>query len=180
MRLLKKEHIDNFNIQNYVYDEANFSKDDFCFNYIYLKSLNDNSMNSKNVFLGNEDAYGQILYKKIFYLFRVKKTNCLKPIYNPTFNKEKYSAQEAENLYNNYFINNSLRNQENRLSFTKFKLFLKILRNQFTDFIFQKSFYPKSLAAAKITERGWRVDLINTVINSLIEFLNSNVSILEA
>jgi hypothetical protein len=178
LRLLKKSHIDNFNLQNYLYDENNFSKDDFCFNYVYLKHLKDKSLNNGNVFINDNYSMGEEKLKKIFYLKQQKNLRNFKPLSRVNFKKSKYSLQEAEDLFNLFYLNSSQRNKKNQMSFTKFKLFLKILRDQFTSFIFQKLLFPKNLTNLKISSKNWRLDLLNTVINSIIEFLNSNVAII--
>lgn len=178
LRLLKKTHIEDFNLQNYLYDEKKFSSDDFCFNYIYMKHLRDKSLNNGNIFINDLKAYGKVLLKKIFYKKSVKKVRNFKPLARVSFKKEKYSPQEAEDLYNDFYLNSPHRNKKNKMSFTKFKLFLKILKDQFINFIFLGMLYPTSLSSSKIASRNWRLDILKTVINSIIEFLNSNVAIL--
>jgi hypothetical protein len=178
LRLLKKTHVEDFNLQNYLYDENNFASDDFCFNYIYMKHLKDKSLNNGNIFINDKKAYGEVLLKKIFYKKSVKKVRNFKPLAKVSFKKEKYSPQEAEDLYNDFYLNSPHRNKKNKMSFTKFKLFLKILKDQFINFIFLGMLYPTSLSSSKIASRNWRLDILKTAINSIIEFLNSNVAIL--
>jgi hypothetical protein len=179
LRLLKKTHIEDFNIQNYLYDENNFASDDFCFNYIYMKHLKDRSLNNGNVFINDINAYGKVLLKKIFYKKTVKKVRNFKPLARVSFKKEKYSPQEAEDLFNDFYLNSPNRNKKNTMSFTKFKLFLRIIKDQFIKFIFMEMLYPANLGNCKIAAKNWRLDILKTVINSTIEFLNSNVAILK-
>lgn len=178
LRLLKKTHIEDFNLQNYIYDENNFSGDDYCFNYIYLKHLKDRSLNNGNIFINEKSALGETKLKKIFYLKGVKKIRNFKPLSKVSFKKEKYSPQEAEDLFNDFFLNSVHRNKKNRMSYAKFKLFLKMLRDQFNNFLFLKMIYPSNLSTTKIAAKNWRIDILKTVMNSIIEFLNSNVAIL--
>lgn len=178
--LLKKFHVENFNIQNYLYDENDFGGDDFCFNYFYLKHLKDESLNTRNIVFLNKGskAYGEVAQQKILYLKLVKKITDFKQVAKVSFRKGKYSPQEAEDLFNYFYLNSPRRNKKNKMSFTKFKLFLKILRDQFTNFIFQKMLFPKILKNTSISKKNWRLDIAKTIINSTIEFLNSNVAIL--
>ena len=178
LRLLKKTHVEDFNLQNYLYDEGNFASDDFCFNYIYMKHLRDRSLNNGNIFINDPRAYGEVLLRKIFYKKQCRKVRNFKPLARVSFKKEKYSPQEAEDLYNDYYLNSPHRNKKNKMSFTKFKLFLKIIKDQFVNFIFMKMLYPANLSSSKIAAKNWRLDILKTVINSTIEFLNSNVAIL--
>ena len=115
---------------------------------------------------------------KIFYEKSCKNEKNFKTLSRSGFKSGRYSAQEAEDLYNDFFLNSPHRNKRNKMNFRRFKLFLKIMKDQFVNLIFMKILNPTSLGSSGISAKNWRIDILRTIVNSTVEFLNSNVALL--
>jgi hypothetical protein len=90
------------------------------------------------------------------------------------YHNEFYSRKEANYLFDLYFMKNKFLKNVQKTSFTKFKLFLKIMKDQIINFLLLNDLSPRKA----VVMANWRNNFIQLIIDCAIRFLNSKMSIL--
>ena len=169
------QKIPNFQIASYQLQGDYFESDDFNFVYFYLKQINNNKFQIWNTFIFDANIHKNDLNTlKIMYNWRRQKWTHFKPIFNVNYKNPVYSRREANYLLDLYFIQNPFLKNQEFVSFAKFKLFLKIVRDQITNYLFLNCLSPR----ATVHRAGWRNSLLQIILDCAVRFLNSNMSIL--